>query len=118
MPEHRLPIRTRLAHHRLVAYEVAVQLLITVRETEIRDPKLREQALRAAKSACLNVAEASGRVSVADKALVFAIARGECVEAAAAVEIAALSDDAPVEEADRVLAIAERLYGLLTGLIR
>src|ERR1700722_8332646 len=65
-----------------------------VRAAEIRDAKLRDQAMRAAKSAALNIAEAAGRVSRADRARVFAIARGEAMEAAAAVEIAVLSGDA------------------------
>jgi len=112
------PTRSRLPHHRLVAYTVAIELLLAVRAADIRDPKLRDQALRAAKSACLNTAEAAGRVSPADKARVFAIARGECVEAAAAVEIAALADDATAEAADAVIVSADRLYALLTGLIR
>ena len=110
--------RSRLPHHHLVAYRVATELLLAVRAAEIRDPKLRDQALRAAKSACLNTAEAAGRVSPADKARVYAIARGECLEAAAAVEIAALADDTTEEAADAVIARADRLYALLTGLIR
>ncbi len=112
------PTRSRLPHHRLIAYCVATELLAAVRAADVRDPKLRDQALRAAKSACLNTAEAAGRVSPADKARVFAIARGECVEAAAAVEIAALADDASTEAADAVIAAADRLYALLTALIR
>ena len=118
MTDTKTPTRSRLPHHRLVAYSVATELLLAVRAADIRDPKLRDQALRAAKSACLNTAEAAGRVSPADKARVFAIARGECVEAAAAVEIAALADDTTTEAADAVIASADRLYALLTGLIR
>ena len=118
MTDTKPPTRSRLPHHRLVAYAVATELLRAVRAAEIRDPKLRDQALRAAKSACLNTAEAAGRVSPADKARVYAIARGECGEAAAAVEIAALADDTTIEAAEAVIASADRLYALLTGLIR
>ena len=110
--------RSRLPHHHLVAYRVATELLLAVRAAEVRDPKLRDQALRAAKSACLNTAEAAGRVSAADKARVFAIARGECVEAAAAVEIAALADDTTADAAETVIFAANRLYAMLTGLAR
>ena len=78
----------RLPHHKLEAYGVAMKLLAAVREARIRDSHLRDQAMRAAKSACLNAAEAAGRVSPADKARAFAIARAEACEAAAAVEIA------------------------------
>ncbi|MBK9069978.1 MAG: four helix bundle protein [Myxococcales bacterium] len=59
----------------------------------MKDPKLKDQALRTAKSACLNIAEAASRVSAADKARVFGIGRGEAGETAAAVEIAAITHD-------------------------
>src|SRR5579871_2641364 len=82
-----------LPYHRLIAFEVAKQLLLAVREAHIRDAKLRDEALRSSKSACLNTAEGAGRVTRADKARAFAIARAEAVEAAAAVEIATLCGD-------------------------
>jgi hypothetical protein len=65
---------TTLPHERLIAFQVARKLLLAVSEAKISDPKLRDQALRAAKSTCLNIAEAVGRVGEADKARVFAIA--------------------------------------------
>ncbi len=110
--------RSRLVHHRLVAYQVAVELLTAVRAANIKDAHLRDQALRAAKSVCLNTAEGAGRVTRADKARAFAIARGEAVEAAAAVEIAELAGDAADGATDRCLPLAERVVALLTGLIR
>jgi len=107
-----------LPHHKLIAYGVAVKLLVAVRGAKIRDAKLREQALKSAKSACLNCAEGAGRVTRADKARVFAIARGETSEAVAAVEIAAHSGDATEAAAQQCLVIGDRLVALLTGLIR
>ncbi len=68
-------------------------------ELAIRDAKLRDEALRAAKGMCLNCAEGDGRVTQADKARAFTVARGEAVEAAAAIEIAALLGDARAEDA-------------------
>ena len=88
----------RLPHHRLLAYGVAVELLQAVLAARLGDATLREQALRAAKSACLNTAEGAGRVSRADKARAFGIARAEATEAAAAVEIAALTGGAEMSE--------------------
>ncbi len=41
------------------------------------DAKLRDEALRSAKGMCLNIAEGAGRVTRADKARAFTIARGE-----------------------------------------
>ena len=107
-----------LPHHKLIAYGVARELLLAVRAAQVRDAKLRDEALRSAKSACLNCAEGAGRVSLADKARAFTIARGEACEAAAAVEVAALCGDASVESAQRVGQLTHRLVALLTGLIR
>jgi hypothetical protein len=68
---------TSLPHHRLLAYHKALELLAAVRAAQIRDAKLRDEALRAAKGTCLNLAENAGRFSRADKARAYAIARGE-----------------------------------------
>jgi four helix bundle protein len=107
-----------LPHHKLVAFEVARELLLAVRACHIRDATLRDQASRSSKSACLNTAEGAGRVSRADKARVFGIARAEAVEAAAAVEIALLCGDCAEAQAVEVARVANRLVALLTGLCR
>jgi four helix bundle protein len=101
-----------------VAYHVAVDLLVLVRDARLRDAVLREQALRSAKSVCLNVAEAAGRVSPADKSRVFGIARGEVVEVCAAVELAGLLGATSEETVGRCVALCSRLAALLTGLMR
>jgi hypothetical protein len=49
---------------------------------------------------------------------VFAIARGEAVEAVAAVEIAAHAGDTTQQAAERCVVIGNRLVALLTGFIR
>jgi len=48
----------------------------------------------------------------------FTIARGECVEACAAVEIAVLSGAASADRYAAVVSIANVLYAMLTRLIR
>ena len=93
-------------------------MLRGVKAARIRDAGLRDQALRAAKSACLNAAEGAGRVSRADKARVFGIARAEAGEAAAAVEIAVAAGDADAGALGAVLASADRFIAMMTGLIR
>jgi four helix bundle protein len=108
----------RLPHHRLEAYGVAIRLLEAVRSTRIRDAHLRDQAMRSAKSACLNAAEGAGRVSRADKARSFTIARAEAGEAAAAVEIAVLAGDADAAGLEHVLGLADRFIAMMTRLIR
>jgi four helix bundle protein len=107
-----------LPHHRLQAYGVAIELLRAVQAARIRDVHLRDQAMRAAKSACLNAAEGAGRVSRADKARVFAIARAEAGEAAAAVEIAIAAGEADAAALEAVLVHANRFIAMMTGLIR
>ena len=107
-----------LPHHKLTAWRVACELLVAVVDAKIRDPGLRDQALRAAKSACLNIAEANGRDSPADRRRVFAIARGEATEAAAAVEIAALAHECMLKHAERAQQLGGRVVALLTGLMR
>jgi len=110
--------KLQLPHHRLVAYQVAVELLVVVRDARLRDAVLREQALKSAKSACLNIAEAAGRVSAADKARVFAIARGEVVEACAAVELAGVLGATSEATVEACVALSCRLVALLSGLMR
>ncbi len=107
-----------LPHHRLIAYGVARELLLAVRAASIRDAKLRDEALRSAKSACLNTAEGAGRVTRGEKARSFAVARAEACEAAAAVEIAALCGDASADSSAEVGRLASRLVALLTPLVR
>src|ERR1700690_3216469 len=109
---------TSLPHHRLAVYGKSLELLAAVRAAQVRDAKLRDEALRAAKGTCLNIAEGAGRVTRADKARAYAIARGECVECVAAVEIAAAAGDAVEDTVADVVAIGNELYLMLGGLIR
>ena len=86
---------------------------MAVRAAGIRDAHLRHQALRAAKSAMLDLGEGAGRVSPADKVRAFAIARGGAVEACAAV-----CGDASPGAAAEVVRLTEMLHGMLTPLAR
>jgi len=107
-----------LPHHRLVVYRKSLELLAAVRAAQIRDAKLRDEALRAAKGTCLNIAEGAGRVTRADKARAYAIARGECVECVAAVEIAAAAGDARPDAVDAVVNCGNEVFLMLGALIR
>ena len=110
--------KTFLLHEKLIAWQVACELLRVVRDARISDAKLRDQAMRAAQSACLNIAEANGRVSLADRRRVFAIARGEAAEAVAAVQVAALSGSCRANAAEEARQLGARVAALLSGLIR
>jgi len=92
-------------------------MIVAVQEARISDAKLRDEALRAVKGMGCNIVEGAGRVSRPDKARCFTIARGECVEAAAAIEIAALLGAVSSESARRVALLADRVVAMLTGLI-
>ena len=107
-----------LPHHRLIVFGVACEMVVAIVEAQIRDAKLRDEALRAVKSVGCNIAEGAGRVTRADKVCAFTIARGECVEAAAAVEIAALLGAVSKDDARKVVLLADRVVAMLTGLIR
>jgi len=113
-----MPNETTLLHEKLVAWQVACELLRAVCDARISDSNLRDQAMRAAQSACLNIAEANGRVSLADRRRVFAIARGEATEAAAAVQVAAMSGQCAEVSAVAAARLGGRVAALLTGLVR
>ncbi len=104
--------------HSLKAYGVAVKLVIAVRDAKASNAHLRDQAMRAAQSAALNAAEGAGRVTRADKARAFTIARGECVEACAAIEIARVCGSTSAARYEAVATIASELYAMLTALVR
>src|SRR3974390_1006726 len=108
----------QLPHHKLQAYGVALRLLEAVRDARIRDCHLRDQAMRAAKSACLNAAEGAGRVTRADKARGFTIARAEACEACAAGEIAVAAGAGPGWWLEAVLAPGRGFVAMTTGFIR
>jgi four helix bundle protein len=108
----------QLPHHKLHAYQVALALLQAVRDARIRDTHLRSHAMASAKSACLNAAEGAGRVTRADKARSFTIARAEACEACAAVEIAVAAGDAEAAALEPVLAQGDRFVAMTTALIR
>ena len=116
--KHQNTLGSSLPHHRLLAYKKSLELLAAVRAAQIRDAKLRDEALRAAKGTCLNIAEGAGRLTRADKGRAYAIARGECVEAVAATEIAAEAGDTTAEAAAIVAELGNELYLILEALLR
>src|SRR2546428_12163186 len=102
-----------LPFEKLLAYQEARKLLEAVRDAAITDSRLRDQALRAATSVCLNVSEAAGRAGSADKARVFAIARGENCEVAAAIDIALAAGTCKEEPGRRGVLHARAVHALL-----
>ena len=111
------PAQGSLPHHGLEVFHVARELLIAVCDANVRDAKLRDEATRAAKGACLNIAEGAARSTRLDKARAYHCA-GEAAEAAAAVEIAVVLGAASPESEAKVVALASRVVAMLTRLIR
>ncbi len=113
---------TRFPHQRLDAYAAARQVVAFVARHRTRLHGLPGEAgpqlERAAVRALLNVAEAAGRQGVRDRARVFAIARGEACEAAAALEVAVLFGALSAEDAAPARAWLVRLAQMLTRLAR
>ena len=108
---------SNLPYEKLYAYQEARELLRCVQEAKITDSRLRDQALRAAISTCLNITEGAGRSGLADKARVYAIARGECCEAAAALDIALVAGSCNEAPARSGASHARAVHALLSGLI-
>ncbi|HEV8321178.1 MAG TPA: four helix bundle protein [Myxococcota bacterium] len=109
-------------HHRLDAYVVAREVVGFVAANRQRWRGLPGEAgpqlERAVVSAMLNVAEAAGRQGVRDRARVFALARGEVLEAEAALDVAVLFGAIGDAEAAPVRALMARLGQMLSRLSR
>ena len=115
---HPEPPSTTFPHHKLVAYQLALQLVKRVALIRIRDAQLRQQARKSAASSALNCAEGAARQSLADKSRAYAIALAECCEACAAVEIAGALGACSPEDVGVVLALGVRLKNVLSRLVR
>jgi four helix bundle protein len=107
-----------LPHHKLIAYQLALELTKLVARTRIANAQLRQQARKSAASAALNSAEGAARQTVADKSRAFAIALAECCECCAAVEIAGALGACRAAEVAAVLALGTRLKNVLSRLVR
>jgi four helix bundle protein len=66
----------------------------------------------------LNIAEGAGKSLAGERRRAFSIARGEAVEAVAAVEVAVRGGSARSETLSAVIRAGNRVYALLTGLMR
>jgi four helix bundle protein len=112
------PAPNTFPHHKLIAYQLALELVKLVSATRIREANLRKQARRSAASAALNSAEGAARQTVADKSRAYAIALAECCECCAAIEIAAALGACSRAEEEAVLTLGLRLKNVLSRLVR
>jgi four helix bundle protein len=112
------PPAGQLPHHKLIAYQLALELVQLVARLRIADAQLRQQARKSAASAALNTAEGAARQTRADKARAYAIALAECCEACAAVEIAGALGACSPADVGAVLALGVRVKDVLSRLVR
>jgi four helix bundle protein len=108
----------QLPHHKLIAYQVALEFVTLVARIRIANAQLRQQARKSAASAALNTAEGAARQTLPDKSRAFGIALAECCEACAAVEIAGALGACSEAHVREVLTVGSRLKNLLSRLVR
>lgn len=112
------PPSSTLPHHKLIAYQVAIEFATALGALRITDARIREQARKSTISCVLNIAEGAGRRSRADKSCVYTIALAEVCEAAAAIELAIALRAANANDAQAVMRLAVRVKNLLSRLIK
>jgi four helix bundle protein len=111
-----------LSFQRLDVYRRAIELVTLSLQVIAAIPRghheLRDQLRRAALSVPLNIAEGAGRVTDADAARHFAVARGSAMECAAVLDVALAAGfigDQPYQQATALLG---RIVSMLTKLCR
>ena len=115
-------VRTRFPHHRLDVYRLSLELFREVEQFAASMPaghaELKDQVRRAIGSVVRNIAEGASRHHAKDKATRFQIARAECAEAAAAIEMAGMIGLVATQDCEEMIRRADRVAAMLTGLIR
>jgi four helix bundle protein len=116
------PIRNMLSFQRLDVYRLAVEFLACSATLPQKLPRghsaLTEQLPRAALSVPLNIAEGAGRVSTADGARHYAIARGSAMECAAIVDALRVLAVVDEHEHKRATELLARIVAMLTKMCR
>jgi len=112
-------IITRFAHHRLDAYGVALDLFVGVEEFAAGLPRghadLKDQVRRSAAATVRHIAEGANRIQPRDKAARFVLARAECGECEAALDMARRVGLRPDGD---LTVLADRVAAMCMGLIR
>ncbi|MDJ0520598.1 MAG: four helix bundle protein [Planctomycetota bacterium] len=113
---------TGFAHHRLDAFHAAMELTVGVERLAAALPRghadLKDQVRRAASATMRNITEGANRWAPRDKAARFIIARGECAECDAALEMTQRLRLVPDREVDVLRHLARRVGAMLTALIK
>jgi len=110
-------------HHRLDAYRVALALFAEVERIAGAFPRghadLKDQIRRAAAATVRHIAKkGASRMHPKDKAARFSVARGECAECSASLDMAEVTEIIRRDDAIRLRRLAFRVSRMLQGLIR
>ena len=115
------PTNPSFPHHRLQAWATAADLAVACQRIAARIPRgqrsLADQLARASQSTALLIAEGANRMGMGEKRQRYSLARGECGECAAALELAQRLGLAPALEVAAALALADRVGAMLTRLV-
>jgi four helix bundle protein len=115
-------IDSGFAHQRLDAFHLSMELALGVEHLVAGLPRgyadLKDQVRRAAGATMRNLTEGANRWAAKDKAARFAIARGECGECDAALQMIAALGLTPADEVAALRQLADRVGAMLTALIR
>ena len=114
--------RSRFAHHRLDAYQVALELFERVEAVARGFPRghadLKDQLRRAAAATVRHIAEGANRIHPRDKSARFTLARAECGECEAAIEMSRIIGLIPEDQCSSLRGLADRIAAMTMGLIR
>ena len=105
-------------HHRLIAYQIALEFVRLMRATPIADAESRKHANGSVASCARNLAEGAGRRSRADKKRVYGLALAELCEAVASVEIDNALGGCSAQALLAVQLAGSRLNAMITALSR
>jgi len=92
---------------------VALELVRLVHAIKIGDAEDRVQTRKAASACARNIAEGAALTSRADGARVYGIARGECGECVASVELAGAKASCDAGDVAAVVTLGSRLAAML-----
>jgi four helix bundle protein len=109
-------------YERLDVYRAALEHLALVLgwipKLKRGSASLADQWRRAAMSIPLNIGEATGKVSPAERAHCYQVARGEAMECASILDVVRLTRVAPDNELDRARDILLRVVQMLSKMAR
>lgn len=117
-----MQLDTHFPHDKLMAYRLAVEVATEVKPVADAIPRgyraLADQMLRAAMSTTLLIAEGANRRGAGEKRQRYSLARGECGELAAALELAGAWGLAAPDTVATIRAKTGRVGAMLTALER